>query len=106
MYGQFRGQKFYHKTVGYGRNQASIFCIKQFLAKIVDKPQLFIDGTFKVVPKFCSQLIVIMCDLNGNNLVSVSTIFINVRFSMTNCYFTSGFSHSLHIGKIQILYTL
>lgn len=85
LFGKFRSQKFYQNTVGYGRNQASIFCIKQFIDRITKNSQLFIDGTFKVVPKFCSQLIVIMCDLNGEN--SVSSIFLSHQIFIFNIIF-------------------
>jgi hypothetical protein len=64
-FGQFRDQKFYRCMIRRGKEVACIFSINQFVEKLKPETQIFIDGTFKVTPIYCSQLLIVMADLDG-----------------------------------------
>jgi hypothetical protein len=59
-FGSFRGQKFYQGSVKNGMHRASIFAVSQFLSKLAGKYQIWVDGTFNIVPRFAAQVLVIM----------------------------------------------
>lgn len=86
MFGEFRNQKLYRKTINIliktktkkksGKRfkhkkttklsaSASIFVIQQVLDVLPNKCNLFIDGTFRIIPRFFGQLLIIFAEVDG-----------------------------------------
>lgn len=87
-FGYFRNQKFYMDIIGRGSCKASVFVVTQFIEKLPKGYQIFIDATFKVVPAFCSQLLIIMAtSIDFENVSNI--LLINDLFAC----FTSNFFH-------------
>lgn len=65
-YGEYRGEAFYHGTVGPNANsRASIFVIRQHLKHLKEGFSMSGDGTFKIVPAGFMQLYVILAEFQG-----------------------------------------
>lgn len=62
-FGKVRGEKFYEKTVSSGQSQATIFVLSQIANEAYADCDIFIDGTFGILPLSYYQLVIIMAEV-------------------------------------------